>query len=169
MTIVIRKINSLHFLIHSVLQPLHHTSSKNPQIQNILIKHHEISKSKTVIYCWIPSHIGIYNNAKLTKKAKEYLNLEETDFKIPFNNFKPSFKRYVLDKWQTLWNKTPYNKFKEIQLLINQSKAVLSPIRREDPTRLRTGHTRITHAWLLNREEQRYCNGCDTHFTVKLC
>ena len=59
--------------------------------------------------------------------------MEETDFKIPFNNFKPSVKRYVLDKWQTLWNKTPYNKFKEIQPLINQSKAVLSPIRREDP------------------------------------
>ena len=41
----------------SVLQALNHTSSKNPQIQNILQKHHTISKYKTIVYCWIPSHI----------------------------------------------------------------------------------------------------------------
>ena len=49
----------------SVLQALNHTSSKNSQIQHLLLKHHEISSSKTVIYCWIPSHIGIYGNEKV--------------------------------------------------------------------------------------------------------
>ena len=33
----------------SVLQALNHTSSKNSQIQHLLLKHHEISSSKTVI------------------------------------------------------------------------------------------------------------------------
>ena len=69
----------------SVLQALNHTSSKNPQIQNILQKHHTISKYKTIVYCWIPSHIGIRNNERVDKKAKESLNLEQTVFKIPFN------------------------------------------------------------------------------------
>ena len=68
----------------SVLQALNHTSSKNLQIQHLLLKHHEISSSKTVIYCWISSHIGIYGNEKVDKNAKESLNLEVTDFKIPF-------------------------------------------------------------------------------------
>ena len=71
----------------SVLQSLNHTSSKNSQIQHLLLRHHEISSSKSVIYCWIPSHIGIYGNVKVDKSAKESLNLEVTDFKIPFNNF----------------------------------------------------------------------------------
>ena len=35
----------------SFLQALNHTTAKNPQIQNILLKHHEFSKSKTVMYC----------------------------------------------------------------------------------------------------------------------
>ena len=35
----------------SVLQVLNHTSSKNSQIQHLLLKHHEISSAKTVIYC----------------------------------------------------------------------------------------------------------------------
>ena len=38
-----------------------------------------------------------------------------TDFKIPFNNFKPFINKYVCDKWQTSWNETPFNKLKEIE------------------------------------------------------
>ena len=55
-----------------VLQALNYTSSKNSQ--HLLLKHHEISSSKTVIYCWIQSHIGIYGNEKADKNAKESLN-----------------------------------------------------------------------------------------------
>ena len=43
----------------SVVQALNHRSSKTPQIINILILHHKIS-----------SHIGIYDNEKVEKKAK---------------------------------------------------------------------------------------------------
>ena len=151
----------------SVLQALNHTSSKNPQIQNILLKH-TISKYKTILYCWIPSHIGIRNNEQVDKKAKESLNLEQTVFKIPFNNFKPFINRYIFDKWQTSWNERPFNKLKEIKLVIKESKSVISNIRREVVlTRLRIGHTRITHSWLLNRDEQPNCTGCDVPFIVK--
>ena len=82
----------------SVLQALNHTSSKNSQIQQLLLKHHEISNLKTVIYCWIPSHIGIYGNEKVDKSAKESINLEPTDFKIPFNNFKPLINKYIFNQ-----------------------------------------------------------------------
>ena len=155
--------------LFSVLQALNHTSSKNPQIQNILQKHHTISKYKTIVYCWIPSHIGIRNNERVDKKAKESLNLEQTVFKIPFNNFKPFIKRYISDKWQTSWNETPFNKLKEIKPVIKESKSVISNIRREEVvlTRLRIGHARITHSWLLNRDEQPSCTGYDVPFTVK--
>ena len=81
----------------SVLQALNHTSSKNSHI-HLLLKHHKISSSKTFIYCWIPSHIGIYGNEKVDKNAKESLNLEVTGFKIPFNNCKPFINKYVCDK-----------------------------------------------------------------------
>ena len=33
--------------------------------------------------------------------------------------------------------------------------------------RLRIGHTSLTHSYLLKREEQPYCIGCDTPFTVR--
>ena len=66
----------------SVLQALNHTSSKNPQFQNILQKHHTVSKYKTIVYCRIPSHIGIRNNERVNKKANDSLHLEQTVFKF---------------------------------------------------------------------------------------
>ena len=45
------------------------------------------------MYCWIPSHIGIYGNEKVDKNAIESLNLEVTDF----TNFKPFINKYVSD------------------------------------------------------------------------
>ena len=129
-----------------------------------MLKQHEISSSKTVIYCWILSHIGIYGNEKVDKNAKESLNLEVTDFKIPFNNFKP-FSLYLL----TLWNKTPFNKLKEIEPIVNHHRLVPKLSRREEIVlaRLLIGHTRLTHSFLLKREERPYCIGCDTPFTVR--
>ena len=64
---------------------------------------------------------------------------------------------------------TPFNKLKEIKPVIKESKPVISNIRREEVvlTRLRIGHTRITHSWLLNRDEQPNCTGCDVPFIVK--
>ena len=150
----------------SVLQALNQASSKNSQIQHLLLKHHEISFSKSVIYCLIPSHIGIYGNEKFDKSAKESLNLEVTDFKIPFNNFKPLINKYVCDKWQTFCDETPFKNFKEIEPIVNHHRLVPKLSRRKDIVlaRLRIGHTRVKHSCLLKREERPYCLGCDTQF-----
>ena len=74
----------------SVLQALNHTSSENPQIQKLLLKHHTISELKPIIYCWIPSHIRSFGNEKVDKNAKE------TVFKIPYVNFEPFYYRVHL-------------------------------------------------------------------------
>ena len=37
---------------------LYHTSLKNPQIQKLLEKCHELLAYKEIALCWIPSHIG---------------------------------------------------------------------------------------------------------------
>ena len=42
----------------TVLKAMNHTSSKNPQIQKLLEKCHELLANKEIVLCWIPSHIG---------------------------------------------------------------------------------------------------------------
>ena len=63
-----------------------HTSSKNPQIQKLLEKCHELLAYKEIVLCWIPSHIGIQGNETVDKQAKTSLSLEPTSFKIPYSN-----------------------------------------------------------------------------------
>ena len=68
----------------SVLKTMNHTSSKNPQIQKLLEKCHELLAYKEIVLCWIPSHLGIQGNEMVDKQAKTSLSLEQTSFKIPF-------------------------------------------------------------------------------------
>ena len=131
----------------SVLQALNHTSSKNPQIQKLLINYHTLSEVKTIIYCWVPSHIGIYGNEKVDKDAKESLNLEQTVFKIHYINFKPFINEYIFDEWQTIWNLANFDKLREVESIVKQPKIIHKLSTREEIVLalLRIGHTRITH------------------------
>ena len=116
----------------SGLKALNHSYSRNAQIQNLLEKHHEISKSKEIIFCWLPSHIGIRGNEKADKKAKEALNLSVTNFTILFTNFKPYIHRYILSKWQSWWDNAVFNKLHKVRPLIKVDSPVVQSLKRED-------------------------------------
>ena len=58
----------------SVLKAMNHTSSKNPQIQKLLEKCHELLTIKKNVLCWIPSHIGILGNEIVDQQAKTSLS-----------------------------------------------------------------------------------------------
>ena len=78
----------------SVLKAMNYTSSKNPQIQKLLEKCRELLTYKEIVFCWIPSHIGIPGNEMVDKQAKTSLSLESSFFKISFSNFKPSINNF---------------------------------------------------------------------------
>ena len=49
---------------------MNHTSSKNPQIQKLLEKCHELLSYKEIVLVWIPSHIGSQGNEMVDNKQK---------------------------------------------------------------------------------------------------
>ena len=148
---------------------MNHTSSKNPQLQKLLEKCHELLTYKDIVLCWIPSHISIQGNEMVDKQAKASLSLEPTSFKISFSNFKPSINKYIWEEWQTSWNNSIGNKLLDIKPTIGEYQSVVRNIRKEEVVlaRLRLGHTRVTHSYLLQGEEQPQCVGCDAPFTVR--
>ena len=102
------------------------------------------------------------------KHAKTSLSLEPTSFKILFSNFKPSINKYILEEWQTSWNNSIGNRLLDIKSTIGEYQSVVRNIRKEVVlARLRLGHTRVTHSYLLQGEEQLQCVGCDAPFTVR--
>ena len=152
----------------SVLKSLNHTSSKNPKIQNLIEKHHGLSKTKEILFCWLPSHVGIKGNEAADVKAKASLDLEISNFKLPCTDFKPFINRYILSKWQLSWDRATFNKLHEIKPVLGKN-TIYRSLRREEVvlTRLRIGHTRLTHSYLLKREYQPFCISCNEPFTVK--
>ena len=153
----------------SVLKALNHTSSKNSQIQKLLEKHHKIANTKEILFCWLPSHVGIIGNEIADRKAKDSLQLNMSTFEIPFNNFKPLINKYILSEWQKSWDTATFNKRHAIKPVVGNNSSAIRNVRREDVviTRLRIGHTRFTHSYILNREEQPFCIVCNQHITVK--
>ena len=116
----------------SVLKAMNHTSSKNPQIQKLLEKSHELLAYKEIVLCWIPSQIGIQGNETVDKQAKTSLSLEPISFKIPFSNFKQSINKYILEEWQTSWNNSIGNKLLDIKPTIGEHQSVVRNIRKEE-------------------------------------
>ena len=152
-----------------MLKALNHTSSKNSQIQKLLEKHHKIANTKEILFCWLPSHVGIIGNEIADRKAKDSLHLNMSTFEIPFNSFKPLINKYILSEWQKSWDTATFNKLHAIKPVVGNNSSAIRNVRREDVviTRLRIGHTRFTHSYILNREEQPFCIACNQHITVK--
>ena len=76
---------------------------------------------------------------------------------------------YILEEWQTSWNNSIGNKLLDIKPTIGEYQSVVRNIRREEVVlaRLRLGHTRVTHSYILQGEEHPQCVGCDAPFTVR--
>lgn len=152
----------------SVVQSILHRNFKNVLIRNMFRKYDYLFRSLDIIICWIPSHIGIPGNEKVDKAAKLALSLDITNIKIPYTDFKPCIYYYLKTKWQSEWDMR-ISKLYPIKNKIGESANVCRNIRREEVilARLRIGHTYITHSYLLKREDQPWCVGCDEFYTVE--
>ena len=79
----------------SVLEASENMKLDNPNIFDIVMLHHEVVRSNIVIFCWIPSHIGIAGNEKADEAAKETVNLEPSNVLIPHTDFRPNIIEYT--------------------------------------------------------------------------
>ena len=91
------------------------------------------------------------------------------EIKIPFSDFKPCITKYVNSLLQATWNNCSANKLHEINDTFLPSVKIYSDIRREDVilTRLRIGHSRLTHKHYLLGEDFPECIPCDCRLTIK--
>ena len=155
----------------SAMQALDNQKTDNPLITKLLDKLSDICENDDVVFCWLPSHIGIRGNEEADKAAKEALSLDVLPFKVPFNDFKPLINDFIQDVWLRSWNDPSYQYNKLFSIRPNTSEWLPASrsSRREEIVlaRLRIGHTLITHSYLLKGEEAPECIPCNTDLTVK--
>ena len=89
--------------------------------------------------------------------------------KLPFTDFKSKVNSYTYSKWQSAWTITPFNKLREVKPTLGEWHQGNRSIRREEVvlSRCRIGHTRLTHSYLLKRNDQPECIPCQEPLTVK--
>ena len=86
---------------------------------------------------------------------------------LPLTDFYPCIRAAFQDMWQFCWD-LESQKMKEIASSVRPWRYSALPRQEEVVlTRLRIGHTRLTHGFLMERGPQPYCEDCLVPLTVR--
>jgi kelch-like protein 2/3 len=129
------------------------------------------SRHKIIRLCWVPSHIGIPGNEAADTAAKAASTSDNAiDYpNIPHKDYYPLFKKTLKNCWQETWSNTADNKLRQIKETIKPWPSSAQKVRKHERVlaRLRIGHTRLTHGYLMERGRPPYCDDCLVPLTVK--
>ena len=139
-----------HFIIFSdslsVLLSLENKKLDNHLIVNFLHKLHLLSIAhKTIIFCWIHSHIGICGNEAADVAAKESHDFNITASQVPSTDLKPHINSFIANKWQERWSSYQNNKLFKIKPTLGVWPFGFRNSRKEEVVLSRLSHTFFTH------------------------
>ena len=130
-------------------------------------------RKKSVCFCWIPAHVGIQGNEEADKYAKEASTGSSYQItKIPHSDMKRPIRAYILKKWQERWS-SPHlvnnKKYKKIRKSVEYWPSSFQKDRRTEVvlSRLRIGHTKLTHKFILEGGSAPVCDRCDVALSVE--
>ncbi|GFT04820.1 putative RNA-directed DNA polymerase from transposon X-element [Trichonephila clavipes] len=111
-------------------------------------------------------HAGITGNELAETAARSATGSSER-FPIPHSDLKACFRLKLQSVWQSNWDQQTENKLHSIMPVLAPTAPSLSN-RREQViwTRLRLGHTRLTHRHLLLGEPPPYCEKCNVSLSI---
>ncbi|KAI5708058.1 hypothetical protein M8J77_015554 [Diaphorina citri] len=120
---------------------------------------------------WIPGHMNISGNCAVDLAAKQAQTSPDAEIlNVTHTDLKSFFKKIPSEKWKLTWSyETCDNKLKNIKQDTKYWASSTRYIRKEEVvlTRLRIGHSLLTHKFLLDRQEPPTCNNCQVLITIK--
>ncbi|GFV37184.1 RNase H domain-containing protein [Trichonephila clavipes] len=151
----------------SVLEALENYNDRcHPVVCKILdITSRLYSKGLDIVFCWLPSHVGIIGNEQADSAAKSATT--HLPLAVPLSDMKRVIMHHIFKIWQESWSQQLDNKLHSVKPVIGAWSVM--PMRRTDVklTRLRIGHTRFTHRHLLLGEDAPECPSCKVSYTVR--
>jgi ribonuclease HI len=131
-----------------------------------------INDGISIAFMWVPSHTDIRGNELADEAAKQALKHEVSTVPaqfVPFDDLKRKVKAYVEDAWQKQWSEQTDNKLLKIKPVLSESSCSDTKNRREETilTRLRVGHTKLTHSFIFDGTDRPWCAACDSAYTIQ--
>ena len=105
-------------------------------------------------------------NHRADAAAKSAFDSTRDKYNIPYTDLKPKINNFLHKKWQQRWNR---NKLFQVKRFLGEWRPAFRKSRKEQVTitRLRIGHSRLTHSFILKQEQQPQCSICQTPCTIK--
>ena len=153
-----------------VLEALECFNSSHPFVVDILEWVYLAKRrGRTISFCRVPAHVGVWGNEEADRLAKDAaLNLRPANIALPFRDLFPAVRESFKSAWQFYWDIEINNKMREIT---GKTKPwfYTHNTRKQEVSlcRLRIGHTRMTHGFLMSGDPPPYCEDCLVVFTVK--
>nr|XP_042910149.1 uncharacterized protein LOC122271807 [Parasteatoda tepidariorum] len=116
------------------------------------------------LFCWVPSHAGIPGNELADTAARSATSVLKVS--IPFSDMKLHTRKLVTSLWQQQWDLKVLNKLQSIKFDFDNLPVLRLCSADVKLTRLRIGHTRLTHLHLLFGELPPECSTCYVPLTV---
>uniref|UniRef100_A0AAG5DU64 Uncharacterized protein n=2 Tax=Anopheles atroparvus TaxID=41427 RepID=A0AAG5DU64_ANOAO len=147
----------------SALEALETGKSKHPYIQAI----DEHILSRKISFCWIPSHMGIAGNEIADRLANEGRQKpEDITGAIPKQDLLRWAQEAVRAAWDRQWRSLTTTKLHNIKQTTHPWNDTAKPRDQQILSRIRIGHTRITHSHLITKDSPPICSTCGTQITV---
>ena len=148
---MVRRSKEKNFVIFSdsmsSLQSINGFNLDSDLVQKFLEDYTVLAKNgKNIILCWIPSHVEILGDEKADAAAKSALSLPVTRMELPATGMYLCITKLIFDEWQEVWNCCAGNKLHVIRPTVGYYKQKTCLLL----NRLRIGHTRLTHSFLLS-------------------
>ena len=155
----------------SALNLLSHNTTDHPIVRRLQHTIFTLSRNKSINFMWIPGHCGIPGNELADQLAKFSTTRPPEYIPIYFRDYFPLLFCKLRGVWQAQWDQTntklhqilPFLRPFPLLRLTRQQEVILN--------RLRAGHSRLTHKYLMdpslgnNAEPCPFCN--DAALSVK--
>lgn len=138
----------------SALQALISRNQTNVLVVTIQHTLNRIYKTgKLIEFCWIPGHVDIQGNEQADKHAKTASGRQPELILLPYTDSYPVVMKNINNAWETQW-KTSNSKLLSVKSTLKKWPSPSYFSRKDEVVfnRLRAGHTRITHEYLMDRE-----------------
>ncbi|XP_058817602.1 uncharacterized protein LOC131680902 [Topomyia yanbarensis] len=147
----------------SCLSAIEAGTSQHPWIQQI----ENMLRNRPINLCWIPGHTGIRVNEEADRLAGEARGVPPLDISVPGADAVSQIKTTIRNRWYQRWSASTEVKLREVKFNTTKWTDRENSADQRVLTRLRIGHTRLTHEFLLKRTSPPVCDYCGVTLNVR--